>query len=135
MAKIPTAPVLGAAGAAEKAGLFRKLLSFVKGTGKWGAIVGGTTALAGGLAWWAQSSRDSAERESRMELREQAMARASLPPVGADTLMGMERTPGEHAARVLAGRGMGAAQGFDASNPNIPSPDGRPVQDLGAPRV
>lgn len=48
------------------------------------------------------------------------------------TMMGMQPVEGPMAQRVLAGRGM--TPGVDTGLPGTPNIDGKPVQDLGAPR-
>lgn len=83
------------------------------------------TAVAG-VALWAGNRRSEKARESRDELHQQKMdsMRAEMatmqPQVGANTLMGLEPTPGDRAARVMAARNGG--MGLDASNPPVSMP-------------
>ena len=121
----PVPPVIGEV-AVKQSG---RLARFLKGSAKWGAIAAGIGAVVGGVTWWMSSKRKDTENESALELHQKAME--SVSPVSGNTLMGMEPVlNGPHAARVLAGRGMGAAQGVDASQPNLTV--GGPVQQLGA---
>ncbi|MEQ1705676.1 MAG: hypothetical protein ABL867_06855 [Rickettsiales bacterium] len=77
----------------------------------------GTAAVLAGKIISGKNKRDRAEL---VENRNQAIAaqQAEVDAIKANTMMGLAPAPGDHAARVLAGRS-GAAMGIDASNPNM----------------
>lgn len=95
-------------------------------------IATGILAALGGFAWWANSTRNEAARETQETLREQALADVQMPlPTGGNTLMGLEPTPGAHANRIRQSQGQSLGVGVDASQPAM-TVAGAPVSQLGA---
>lgn len=91
-------------------------------TSKWFLVPAVAAATVGAISWMAGKRAEKA-RESRDELRNQRIesARAEMAAmqsqVGANTMMGMEPQPGQHAQRVIAARNGG--MGIDTSNPPV----------------
>lgn len=85
-------------------------------------VLGATAAVA--AVSWLASRRNKQERAELVDSRNQQIdaMRADVAAMkGANTMMGLEPAPGDHAARVAAGRS-GASAGVDVSNPAVSMP-------------
>jgi hypothetical protein len=100
----------------------------IKGAGKWvrnkGFWVGGAVAGAGALWMLARSFRGDRAKASREELQNppvndipQVMGAPDM--MSQQTMMGMQPVAGDHAARVMAGRGMAPSMAAAAVNPTM----------------